>query len=202
MKIGIIAEENNDVEVIYELTCKIIQENAFTLKHWVGHGGGKIKRKCAAWAKDLLSRGCSHLVVMHDLDRAAEKDLRDVLERCVRNSGFRRTLILIPIEEIEAWLLSDAAALESVFNMRRSPILPHHPERIASPKEALAEIVEKHSNARYLNTVHNRPIAKALNLNSLSKCPSFSGYSPFITAALMEETSRKLPKKHRRLNQG
>ena len=44
--IGVIAEEVNDVEVLYEMTCKIVSENSFSFKLFVGHGCGKLRRKC------------------------------------------------------------------------------------------------------------------------------------------------------------
>ncbi len=72
MRIGIIAEEASDVEVLYELTCKLMNENMFSFKKFIGHGCGKLHRKCTAWAENLLLRGCSHLVVIHDLDNNDE----------------------------------------------------------------------------------------------------------------------------------
>ena len=51
VRIGVIAEEKNDIDVIYELTCKIIKENQFSFSHFIGHGCGKVRKKCNAWDK-------------------------------------------------------------------------------------------------------------------------------------------------------
>ena len=38
IKIGVIAKEINDVEVLYEYTAKLIPENGFAFAQFVGHG--------------------------------------------------------------------------------------------------------------------------------------------------------------------
>jgi hypothetical protein len=184
LKIGVIAEETNDIEVLYELTSKIIRENSFSFKHFIGHGCGTLRRKCRPWAYDLMQRGCTLLVVIHDLDKRDESELRTDLEGKIEGLEFRRSLVLIPIEEIEAWLLSDPNAIKSVFNMRKLPSIPSQPERISDPKEFLSALVMQNSKSRYLNTIHNRQIAAELVIESLkSRCPSFSRYPEFLSAA-------------------
>ena len=44
LRIGVIAEEWNDVDVIYELTCKIIKENQFSFLNFAAHGCGKLQK--------------------------------------------------------------------------------------------------------------------------------------------------------------
>lgn len=183
IRIGVIAEETNDVDVMYELTCKIIRENKFSLSHFVGHGCGKLRRKCKAWSEILLAKGCDHLAVVHDLDQYEEATLRKELDEYVLSIGFGQTVILIPVEEIEAWLLSDPKAVKTVFNMRRLPKIPKAPEKIKSPKEYLGRLVRNESRSQYLNTVHNRRIARELSIGALDRCPSFSSYPAFLTAA-------------------
>lgn len=180
MRIGVIAEENNDVEVLYELTSKLVAKNSFSFSRFVGHGCGKVRRKCEAWANNLLTRGCSVLVVIHDLDKRNELELRTTLETQVRASGFPQSVVLIPVQEIEAWLLSDPKAIQQVFRMRKVPRVPSRPERIPDPKEFLSRLVSANSQSHYLNTVHNRKIASALTIDALDCCPSFWRYPKFL----------------------
>ena len=198
MQIGVIAEESNDVEVLYELTSKLIPESAFSFKQFVGHGCGKLRRKCGAWAETLLARGCSFLVVIHDLDRCDEAELRASLDTQIKDTQFELTVILIPIEEIEAWLLSDPKALQIVFKMRKVPKIPTQPERISNPKEFLSDLVTQKSKAQYLNTVHNRRIASALVIESLDCCPSFARYPTFIKEAMKRARALKPKRKYAR----
>ena len=181
LRIGIIAEEKNDVEVLYEITAKIIPENSFTFKQFVGHGCGKLRKKCAAWAENLVQKGCTRIVVVHDLDRHDEPELRQKLEAAIDGLDCERSLVLIPIEELEAWLLTDKHAIRDVFKMRRLPKIPRNTERIKDPKEFLESIVKRNSKTNYLNTVHNRRIANALALDEVKRCKSFAQYPEFVT---------------------
>ena len=180
MKIGVIAEEVNDVDVLYEFTCKLVEENKFSFKKFVGHGCGKLRRKCKAWAENLMRRGCSHLVVIHDLDNFNEARLRTELSNSVHHINFDRYVILIPIKEIEAWLLTDATALKTVFKMSQLPKLPNSPEQLQDPKQSLSDIVNKKVNKIYVNTIHNRKIAAEIRLSKMKKCRSFQPYTVFM----------------------
>ena len=121
VRIGVIAEEKIDVDVLYELTCKIVRENSFSFASFVGHGCGKLRKKCKAWAQNLVDRGCSHVVVVHDLDTRNERRLRATLEREINEVRAELKVVLVPVEELEAWLLSDPEALKVVFNMKKLP---------------------------------------------------------------------------------
>jgi len=164
MKIGVIAEDTSDVDVLYELTCKVIDENAFSFKPFVGHGCSKLRRKCAAWAVNLLKSGYPYLVVIHDLDEYDEGELRQELTKSVADIPYNAYLILIPIREIEAWLLTDAKALQKVFKLTKAPKLPGQPESIIDPKAKLKEIVWKNGKKRYVSTFHNKRIAAEMSI--------------------------------------
>ena len=188
LRIGVIAEEINDVEVLYELTCKIIAENTFSFRRFIGHGCGKVRRKCAAWSANLMARGCTHLVVLHDLDRHNEEELRKQLETSIAQQNFKGKLVLIPIEELEAWLLSDPIAIKKSFNMQKVPKIRKNVESIPSPKEYLAKIVDRNSKTTYLNTIHNKRIARNVKLTSVKRCGSFKPYPKFILQAAKNGT--------------
>ena len=182
LKIGVIAEETNDIEVLYEYTLKLVAENSFSFNRFVGHGCGALRRKCRAWADNLAKRGCSHIVVIHDSDGGDEKKIRMDLERKLKGvSGL--SVVLIPVEEVEAWLLADPEAIKTVFKMRKTPRVSLHPERIHDPKEYLRDLVAKGSKSHYINTIHNKKIAAQQRLDSLDRCPSFSHYPKFLVGA-------------------
>lgn len=183
--IGVIAEEQSDVDVLYELTCKLVPEHEFHFDKFLGHGCGKLRRKCHPWAINLLRRGCSHLVVLHDLDCYSEAELRRELEAGVRDVGFDAYVVVLPAREIEAWLLADSLALKTTFSMRRVPTTPKHPETLTDPKTFLTELVWRSCSKRYVNTLHNRRIAALTRLTRLSVCSSFAPYPRFIAHACL-----------------
>ena len=182
MKIGVIAEDTSDVEVLYELTCKLMDESSFSFKKFVGRGCGKLRRKCSAWAHNLSRRGCQYLVVVHDLDRYKEVELRNQLSASVSSAGFDGYLILIPKREIEAWLLTDSKALKTVFGMPKLPKIPVNSENLTDPKKTISRIVRISARKDYVNTIHNKKIAGAMRIAKAKKCVSFRPYPKFISS--------------------
>jgi len=92
-------------------------------------------------------------------------------------------LICIPVQELEAWLLSDPDAIRAALNLPVSPNIKHPPETINSPKEHLGNLISRASKREkiYMNTVHNEKIAKHVSIDRLrAKCPSFLPFDRFI----------------------
>ena len=181
VNIGVIAEERNDIEVLYEFTCKLVPENSFTFSSFAAHGCGRLRNKCRGWSNNLIQRGCTHLVIIHDLDTEVQNTLRAELDNSVRDTGFSGRIILIPVFEIEAWLLSDPLAIQQTFGMKRLPNVPQNPETIPHPKEYLRDVVWKYSKKRYVNTIHNKKVASVLSIRKALSCGSFAPYQPFLS---------------------
>jgi len=186
MKIGVIAEETNDVDVLYQLTCKLIDESIFSFKQFVGHGCGKLRRKCSAWAANLLKRGCTFLVVIHDLDDYVLQDLHKELSDAIADTPYTASVVLIPVRAIEAWLLTDSKAIQEVFSLSKQPKLPGNPEAVLDPKKELTGIVWNRDKKRYVNTIHNKKIAQAMNITKAKRCKSFRPYPAFVSKYLMD----------------
>ena len=106
--------------------------------------------------------------------------MRRALEDQIKTVDPRCWVVLIPVEEVEAWLLADPEAIKKTFNMRKAPKIPKRPETIKGPKEFLGRIVEKGSKSQYMNTIHNKKIAAEQSIDTLDRCPLFGAYSPFL----------------------
>lgn len=102
MKMGIIAEDDSDVGVVREITLTLLRPHAIGFKRFVGHGSGKLRRKCGAWARNLVRQGCQCIVVVHDIDVHDEDILREELTNAIAPAGARHRTVLIPRREIEA----------------------------------------------------------------------------------------------------
>lgn len=181
MKIGIIAEDESDVAVIREITLSLLRPRKIGFKRRVGHGSGKICRKCAAWAEGLVRSGCPWIAVIHDLDEYDEEELRSRLEQSLKTVKTRTSVVLIPKKEIEAWLLFDDQAIAWAFNEQAIPRLPGNPESLSDPKKFLAQLVWKNYKKHYVNTIHNAMIAHAIRPFKLRGCMSFKPHPSFVS---------------------
>jgi hypothetical protein len=179
MKIGIIAEDDSDVAVVREVTLTLLRPYRIGFRRFVGGGCGKLRRKCTAWATNLVQQGCPWIVVVHDLDVHDEAELRAVLRDAIAPAHAQASVVLIPRREIEAWLLYDGAAVAAAFRERRPPRLPGDPESLADPKRFLRDLVWARFRKDYLNTVHNSEIAKHVDVARLRRARSFAPHFDF-----------------------
>lgn len=182
-RVGVIAEDDCDVDSIRALIHRIAGNQRIGIKKFVGKGCGKVRRKCHAWADDLRQRGCSILVLIHDLDDNNIVDLKREIQHALSPCPITTHLICIPIQEFEAWLLSDPNAIQSAMHLRKIPKIKASPETINSPKEYLGELIYRLSNKEkiYINTKHNEQIAAEVSIDKArSRCPSFIPFYDFI----------------------
>lgn len=180
--IGVIAEDTSDIDVLDELIKKIHPEVKYSIKHFVGHGCGKIFGKCYQWAKVLKTKGCSTLIVLHDLDENNVDILKTKLSQALANCAIPKNAVVIPIREIEAWLISDTPAIKRAMKISENiPPVPN-PEGLIDPKKKIEEIVFLRSGKtkRYINSAHNRKIAAELDLVNVRRCTSFLPLENFV----------------------
>ena len=181
--IGIIAEDDSDVNCIKHFVRRINPTKTFGFKKFVGHGCGKISRKANSWAKVFKTQGCHVLILVHDLDRNKMSELDKRIQDALLPSPIKKYLICIPTEELEAWLLSDEIAFKSIFNIKKELSLPKHPETVTSPKEFIGKIVRTSTDKKvdYINAKHNEKLAEIINISNIEmKCPSFAKLKVFI----------------------
>lgn len=184
-QIGVIAEDQSDVEVIRAFITSRTRRSSFQIRKFVGKGCGRIKNKCRAWASDLQSNGCTYLLLVHDLDERQLPTLELELDAALHPCPIERHVVAIPVREMEAWLLSDSTAIRQALNLKDLPKDISRPETILDAKAKLAEIVYMKSGKRkdYVNTLHNPLIAKNLRQSEvIRKCPSFRKLDAFISA--------------------
>jgi uncharacterized protein DUF4276 len=182
MKIGVIAEDDSDVAVLREITLTLLKPRPIGFKKFVGDGCGKLRRKCGAWAGNLVRQGCPWLIVVHDLDVNDEAQLRAQLTAAIAPAGARASIILIPKREIEAWLLYDGRAIATAFKEQHAPLLPGNPEMLGDPKKHLRDLIRRRYGKQYFNTIHNVQIARHIDPSMLRGSRSFAPHFGFTLA--------------------
>ncbi|OFX70915.1 MAG: hypothetical protein A2X12_10230 [Bacteroidetes bacterium GWE2_29_8] len=181
--IGIIAEDNSDFETSKVLISRIIKKDNIKFKKAIGNGCAKVKSKALTYSKVLKNRGCNLLILIHDLDRNNLQTLNTELDRKLKDCPIKDYFVCIPIEEIEAWLLSDPAGIKEALNLRKAPNVQGNPETIKSPKERLEKYVETYSNHEkdYNNVKDNEKIAAKICIDKVkAKCNSFKLLHDFL----------------------
>lgn len=181
--VGIIAEDVSDVDVVTALMKKLAKK-PFKMHSTVGRGGSRILAKCLSWSRLLHQRGCSILLLVRDLDDDDLEILRSRLVKALRDCPIAKRLVVIPVREIEAWLLADQDAINKAMSLKKKVAFVTNPEGIVDPKSRLSDLIRKGSlnKAIYLNTVHNKRIAEACSVSKLRRCTSFQPLETFVNA--------------------
>jgi hypothetical protein len=179
--IGIIAEDDSDVQTIDILIGKIAA-SPYSITSFKGDGCGKIIGKCRAWSQSLLKQGCQYLLVVHDLDSARKQELLAKLKDALGVSPIANYALIVPVREIEAWLLADHAAIKKAMKIKVSLNSVVNPEAIQHPKEFLGRLIYTKSahSRRYVNAIDNVKIASQCIPNNLMRCPSFVDFHNFV----------------------
>jgi hypothetical protein len=190
--IGVIAEDKSDVDVIRAIVAKISKSKVKML-HAVGHGSGRIPAKCRAWSENLRGRGCRFIILVHDLDEREVGELTRKIKKALGPIPDQSHVVVIPVREIEAWLLADHEAIRRVFRIGEKIRAIPNPEAIPRPKETLRDLIYHKSRGRiiYVNTVHNAKIASECGIRAMERCPSFLPLASFVRQQLGPKEARR-----------
>ena len=186
VKIGVIAEDQSDVDVLRALIRKTALKD-FQVRQFLGKGHGKLISKCRPWAQVLKEKGCTLLLLVHDLDEKDIAVLRKSLQDALTPSPISKFVIVIPVKELESWLLADHQAIKVALNLKRHLPSVANPEGVMRPKERLRDLIYQYSDKKieYVNTVHNLRIATSISIETLrERCESFAGLFDFVGRCL------------------
>lgn len=185
--IGILAEDRSDADALKVIVRRLSSTPNVTVKAKGFSGCGELCRKAGAYLNDFETQGITRVVICHDADGpdpgpALAKVHEGLRQRGVALGGSRR--IIVPVQELEAWIIADEAAIAAVIPLLRiRPVA--RPETQGSPKEWLiGESSRGRSRPLYVPTTYNARVAEHLDFAKVSaKCPSFNPLMTFVNEA-------------------
>jgi hypothetical protein len=185
---GIIGESDSDANTLKELVRRLAENRSLRIQVKGYEGCTEMLRKGAVQLKLFARLGMTRFIIAHDSessDAAISSETREkVMAKIVRPSGIKQNYcVLIPVQEIEAWILADIEAVSHVFTSWNPMPIDRSPELIDDPKEYLKRLSrDARKKPRYDNATHNELIAKHLRLDIVrTRCPSFAPLADFVT---------------------
>lgn len=177
MSLGIIVEGPSDEEALKEIFQKYDLHPDFRLIP-----GGFPTRKINRLGELLRRKGHQRVLFLKDTECKDVDTRREELRNKLELLDFPVFFVQCALE---AWLLADKKAVESVVGEEITNF-PNNPEEISDPTDTLNRIFEKHIDLRH-KYVRNKPknareIASKLEVEKIEeKCNSFQEVIDFVT---------------------
>ena len=193
--IGLICEDTSDYEVFENILSKYTPKNSYKIKKYISSGSGRLESKCHRWVENLLKDSCCIVFILRDSDGEIPSKIKSRINKKITHNA---NAIVVPITEIESWLLTNAKALKEVFNLQKVPKLSVNPETLKDPKARLSEIVYCHRTNKYLkysNTKDNLKIVEKLSISDLSKCSSYKDLNDELVKLFPKNKSQNIKTK-------
>jgi hypothetical protein len=176
---GILGEHASDVDTL-DILIRRLQEKhrqSVTQNLKKGYtGSGTLKNEGWKALREFNRRGCARFLVAQDADQKDVGEIRaEIIRKIIKPAGITGCVcIIIPVQEIEAWLLADILAVSKIFTGWK-PKEVASPESIAKPKEYLEKLSRQvNEKPRYIHAKHNAQLARYVDLDLVTKrCQSF-----------------------------
>lgn len=176
---GILGEDDSDVDTLDILIRRLQNKHKLTATQNFkkGYKGtGKLHndgwRALGEWSR----RGCAKFVIAQDADEKNVDIIRtEIVKNIIKRSGITACMcIVVPVQEIEAWLLADITKASLIFGGWK-PKDERNPESIRNPKEYLEKLSRQaNGKPRYSHAKDNKRLAENIDLELLvQRCPSF-----------------------------
>ncbi len=186
---GILGEEDSDAQSLKVLVRGLANQANMSILARGFSGCGDLLNKGSRQLRAFADQGCDRFVVCHDADGADPSEKHnEIMQRVIAPSRIATSYcVVIPVQELEAWILADIEAVSNVFPSWRPAPIRENPEAIRNPKERLQRASQRHNKKPiYDPTTHNQRVAKYLRLDHVRRrCPSFERLSYFVTGIHM-----------------
>lgn len=185
--IAVLAEDRSDADALVVLVKRISGNLNCRVFRKGFSGCGELCRKADSHIADFASNGATHFIICHDSDGNDPEEIREKVRVGIKakiDLGFYEHKIVVPVQELEAWLIADDEAISKVIPSLSIGVV-EQPENIDSPKEWLIRASQKgRSRPLYSPPTFNHKVAQHLNIAKVEKkCGSFCELTSFIRGA-------------------
>lgn len=182
--IGILGEDDSDALTLKCLVKRLLRNERASIKPKGFGSQGELLKKGANHIATMRNLGCTHFVVCADADGHNPAPIREKLfAKIIQTAGLsNEACCVVPVQEIEAWILADLRAVTNVFSSWKPNETFAQPETVPSPKERLKRLSHAFNRKpRYDHVTHNEKVAAHLNIEVVyNACPSFQILADFI----------------------
>lgn len=119
-----------------------------------------------------------------DPERARRAQVMPGVTRALAVHRDLASVACVPVRETEAWMQADPRAFSRLFETRRVPALPAHPEAESDPKKILRGALVG-MGARGVATKDYADLGKEANLAELRRLPAFQRFETELRAAIV-----------------
>jgi len=184
---AILAEADSDIGALKTLIRRILGDNSVPIRGKSYDGCGTLLKKGARDLAAFIGVGASHFIICHDADGSEPNDVSAaVIARVISPLKTRPSsyCVVVPVQELEAWLLSDMNALTTAVKKFQAREIPN-PENISDPKKQIIRLGRDESGKeQYDPVVHNEKVAKWIDLAILrQKCRSFRPFLEYVESS-------------------
>ena len=137
-----LGEDDSDIQTLRVLIRRLANDETLPIRGKGFDGCGKLLKDGWKFLKTLPELGCTRFIIAHDADqRDTNKVKRELIDKIIKPSGVKTSicLLLVPVQEIEAWLLADIEAVSNIFKQWQ-PKPELNPESIVHAKEHLEKL--------------------------------------------------------------
>jgi hypothetical protein len=148
--------------------------------------------QCGAVAKSMFDQDCQKVIIVWDLFppwrefRPCRREDRQNIFHSLQAEGIdlNRVALVCICEELEAWLLADNRAVETIIGRRKQPYtvgrIPRFkkPDSIKNPKKRLTKIFNQELGCRYVDYQDAHRIAANIpDFNRIRRSESFRRFA-------------------------
>jgi hypothetical protein len=194
----VIAEDSSDFNCLKILIKRLANNNAISIAGKGYNCCGDMLNKGAALLRLYdKQKGYSKFIICYDRDKdPSQQRYEQVVVKIIKPAEINKSkkiCIVIPTEEIEAWILADIQAVSKVIPSWQPENKYPNPEEIANPKETLERLSrENKPKPLYSHNTHNEQVMKHIDLDIVKKkCPSFVELTEFVEKDISNYPKRK-----------